>query len=221
MAKPIFRCAQDCQILPLVSVIHWKATNESLASKSNSSQAPFQQWGLDFIGKFKDNSRNGYSWILIATDYFTKWVEAIPTKKVTDAIVMDFLDDKIITRFGVPARIITDNGPCFVSSEMSSFCFKYGIVLSHSSNYYPQGNGLAESSNKKLMTIIKQIVGDNKKAWDSKIKLALWANRITKKSSKGLFSVEIFLVIRSAHNAYVILLSCAFLLSPTVFFYGH
>ena len=148
-------------------------------------QAPFQQWGLDFIGKFKDNSSNGYSWILTAADYFTKWVEAIPTKKATDAIVMDFLEDKIITRFGVPARIITDNGPCFVSSEMSSFCFKYGIILSHSSNYYPQGNGLAESSNKNLMTIIKKIVGDNKKAWDSKIKLALWADRITKKSSTG------------------------------------
>ena len=100
-------------------------------------QAPFQQWGLDFIGKFKYNSSSGYSWILTATDYFTKWVEAIPTKKETDAIVMDFLEDKIITRFGVPARIITDNGPCFVSSEMSSFCFKYGIFLSHSSNYYP------------------------------------------------------------------------------------
>ena len=117
-------------------------------------QAAFQQWGLDFIGKFKYNSSNGYSWILIATDYFTKWGETIPTKKETDAIVMDFLEDKIITRFSVPARIITDNGPCFVSSEMSSFYFKYGIILSHSSNYYPQGNGLAELSNKNLMTII-------------------------------------------------------------------
>jgi len=146
-------------------------------------QAPFQQWGLDFIGKFKDNSRNSYSSILTTTNYFTKWVEAIPTKKETDAIVMDFLEDKIITRLRVPARIITDNGACFVSCGMSSFCFKYGIVLSHSSNYHPQGNGLAESSNKNLMTIIKKIVGDNKKAWDSNIKLALSADRITKKIS--------------------------------------
>ena len=136
-------------------------------------QAPFQQWGLDFIGKFKDNSSNDYSWILTATYYFTKWVEAIPTKKATDAIVMDFLENRIITRFGVPARIITDNGTCLVSSKMSSFCFKYGIVLSHSSNYYPQGNGLAESSNKNLMTIIKKTIGDNKKAWDSKNKYVL------------------------------------------------
>ena len=46
-------------------------------------------------------------------------------------------------------------------------------------------NDLAESSNKNLMTIIKKIIGDNKKSWDSKIKFALWADRITKKSATG------------------------------------
>ena len=55
--------------------------------------------------------------------------------------------------------------------------------VTNTSTYCPQGNGLSESSNKNLMTIIKKTVGDNKKAWDSKIKFALWANRITKKSS--------------------------------------
>ena len=154
-------------------------------------QVPFQQWGLDFIGNFKDNSSNSYSWILTATNYFTKRVEVIPTKKETGAIVMDFLEDKIIRIFGVLARIITANGLCFVSFEMSSFCFKYDIVLSHSSNYYPQGNGLPESSNKNLITIIKKTVGDNKKAWDSKIKFALWADRITKKSSSERIPFEL------------------------------
>jgi transposase InsO family protein len=146
-------------------------------------EAPFQQWGLDFIGQFKDNSSNGYTWIITTTDYFTKWVEAIPTKSATDKVVMDFLEDRIITRFGVPAKITTDNAKAFSSTELSSFCFKYGIILSHSSNYYPQGNGLAESSNKNLMTILKKTVGDNKRSWDNKIKFALWADRITKKSS--------------------------------------
>ena len=145
--------------------------------------APFQQWGLDFIGKFKDNSSNGYCWILTATDYFTKWVEAIPTKKATDKVVMDFIESNIITRFGAPTKITTDNAKAFSSAEFTSFCFNYGIILSHSSNYYPQGNGLAESSNKNLMTILKKTIGNNKKSWDGKIKYALWANRINKKSA--------------------------------------
>ena len=104
---------------------------------------------------------------------------------------MDFLEDRIITRFGVPARITTDNAKAFSSAEFSSFCFKYGITLSHSSNYYPQGNGQAESSNKNLMTIVKKIVGDNKRSWDSKIKFALSADRITKKGSTGKSPFEL------------------------------
>jgi hypothetical protein len=104
---------------------------------------------------------------------------------------MDFLEDRIITRFGVPAKITTDNAKAFSSTKLSSFCFKYGIILSHSSNYYPQGNGLAESSNKNLMTILKKTVGDNKRSWDSKIKFALWADRITKKSSTGKSPFEL------------------------------
>jgi len=71
--------------------------------------APFRQWGLDFIGEFKENSSHGHKWIVTATDYFTKWVEAIPTKAATNQVVMDFPKDKIITRFGVPAKIVTDN----------------------------------------------------------------------------------------------------------------
>jgi hypothetical protein len=154
-------------------------------------EAPFQQWGLDFIGKFKDNSSNGYPWLLTATDYFTKWVEAIPTKSTTKKVVMDFHEDKIITRFGVSSKIVTDNSKAFCSTEMSSFCFKYGIILSHASDYYPRGNGQAESTNKNLMTIVKKIVGENKGSWDSKIKYALWADRITKKVATGKSPFEL------------------------------
>ena len=122
------RCCEPCQLF---------IGNHKLASfplQPVVVEAPFQQWGLDFIGKFKDNSSNGYSWILTTTDYFTKWVEAIPTKAATEKVVMDFLEDKIITRFGVPAKITTDNAKAFSSTKMSSFCFDYGIILSHSSN---------------------------------------------------------------------------------------
>lgn len=59
----------------------------------------------------------------------------------------------------------------------------YGIILSHASNYYLQGNGLAESSNKNLLQIMRKIIGDNKMSWDGKLKFALWVDRITKKRS--------------------------------------
>ena len=104
---------------------------------------------------------------------------------------MNFLEDRIITRFGVPSKITTDNAKAFSSYALVEFRFKYGIVLSHSSNYYPQGNGLAESSNKNLMNIIKKVVGENKKSWDSKIKYVVWADRITTKTSTGRTPFEL------------------------------
>eukprot|EP00253_Pinus_taeda_P024838 PITA_24838 len=60
-----------------------------------------------------------------------------------------------------------------------------GIQLVHSTSYYPQGNGLAESSNKSLVRIIKKLLEDNKRSWDSKLKFALWADRVTNKKSRG------------------------------------
>jgi hypothetical protein len=101
------------------------------------------------------------------------WVESIPKNKSTEEVVMNFLEERIITRFGVPSKITTDNAKEFNYLALAEFCFKYGIVLSHSSNYYPQGNRLAESSNKNLMNIIKKIVGEKKRYWDRNIKYSL------------------------------------------------
>jgi hypothetical protein len=67
-------------------------------------------------------------------------------KSSTKDVVMNFLGDRIITRFGAPAKITTENDNYFSSLSLENFYFKYGIFLSHSSNYYPQGNGLAIGS---------------------------------------------------------------------------
>jgi hypothetical protein len=102
-----------------------------------------------------------------------------------DKVVMEFLEENNITCFKVPANIIVDNAKDFSSSYLSIFCFNDDIVLSHSSNYYPQGNGLSKANNKNLMTIIKKMVGDNHKSWENKIKYVLCDDRITKKDSTG------------------------------------
>ena len=92
-------------------------------------EEPFQQWGLHFIGEFKDKSSRIYQGILTTTDHFTKRVEAIPTKKQTKEVVMKFLEENIITRFGIPNKITTNNIKYFSSMELNEFLFKYGILL--------------------------------------------------------------------------------------------
>ena len=80
---------------------------------------------------------------MIATDYFTKWIEAIPSRQATDTVTISFLERNILSRFGCPQKIITDNAATFKSKNMIDFCHKYHITLGHSNAYYPQGNGLA------------------------------------------------------------------------------
>jgi hypothetical protein len=67
--------------------------------------------------------------------------------------------------------------------SMVSFCQNYNIILGNSTSYYPQGNGLAESSNKILITIIKKVLTENKKAWHIHLKYTLWGNHIDTKKS--------------------------------------
>jgi len=77
----------------------------------------------------------------VTTDYFTKWVEAIPTHNATSTVVVDFIVSNIITRFGVTARIWADNVMCFRSQEMLDMCSRFDINLVHSSPYHLQSNG--------------------------------------------------------------------------------
>jgi transposase InsO family protein len=113
-------------------------------------------------------------------------VEAIPTKRETDSMLIDFLEDNILSRFGCPRKIVTDNAQAFKSMAMISFCQKYNIVLGHSTVYYPQGNGLPESSNKSLINIIKKVLDENKKSWHVHLKYTLWENCIGTKKSIGI-----------------------------------
>lgn len=126
-------------------------------------EEPFRKWGLDFVGEINPPSSGQHKWVLTTTDYFTKWVEAILTKRENDQVVMIFLEGNIFSIFWCPVKIITDNAQVFCSSKFLYFCQKYNVILSHSTTYHLQGNGLAESTNKALMKILKKTIGENKK----------------------------------------------------------
>jgi len=158
---------------------------KSLPLKPIHVNGPFQQWGLDFIVKINPHSSGQHKWILITIDYFTKWIEAIPIRKIDHNVVMKFLTEHLFTRFGCPHEIITNNAAAFKAKELVYMCDSMSIKLVHSSSYYPQGNGLAESSNKILIRIIKKLLEDNKKNWDSKLKYALWDDRVKSKKFIG------------------------------------
>lgn len=110
----------------------------------------------------------------------------------------DFITTNILTRFCCPKRIVSDNAMSFRSDEYEYFCNKYGIQISYSSPYHPQGNRQDKSSNKSLMKIIKIILDRNNKPWDSKLKLAVWANMVTVKKVIGCAPFDLVYVIQES-----------------------
>jgi hypothetical protein len=81
--------------------------------KPISVEAPFDQGGLEFIREIHPPSLGQHKWILTAMDYFTKWIEAVPSRQATDYVIIKFLENNILSYFGCPRKIITDNTAAF------------------------------------------------------------------------------------------------------------
>lgn len=145
--------------------------------RSQVASWPFSTWGLDLIGKISPPSSQGHTFIINATDYFTKWVEAIPLRSTTAEVICQFLLENIISRFRIPSTIISDNGTSFKNKDVKKFLEKYHIKHRFSTPYYPQSNGQAESSTKIIEQILRKTVNKHGKDWSNQLIYALWAYR--------------------------------------------
>ncbi|XP_070014546.1 uncharacterized protein [Nicotiana sylvestris] len=87
-----------------------------------SSSWLFAAWGMDVIGQIEHAASNGHRFILVAIDYFTKWLEVASYKVVTKKVVADFVCNRIACRFGIPESIITDNGSNLNIDLMKAIC---------------------------------------------------------------------------------------------------
>ncbi|KAK1681537.1 hypothetical protein QYE76_042385 [Lolium multiflorum] len=145
---------------------------------------PFDCWGFDFMGPFPSSEGNTH--ILVAVDYVTKWVEAIPTKSADGETSLKMLLDIIFPRFGVPRYIMTDGGSHFIHGGFRKTLAKYGINHRIASAYHPQTSGQVELSNREIKSILGKTVNKSRKNWASKLKEALWAYRTAYKNPMGM-----------------------------------
>ncbi|KAK0604330.1 hypothetical protein LWI29_014567 [Acer saccharum] len=151
---------------------------------SISAPWPFMKWGMDIVGKLPA-APGGVVYMLVLTDYFTKWVEIGAYQQVRDTEVRNFIWKNIICRFGVPKEIVTDNGSQFISFNFKNFYDKYAIKLSFSTPRYPQANGQAESTNKTIVNTLKKRLEAKKSQWAEKLPEILWSYRTTPRRSTG------------------------------------
>ncbi|CAL8168130.1 unnamed protein product [Prunus armeniaca] len=123
--------------------------------------------------------------MIVATNYFTKWIEAEALSSTKEADVERFIWRNIIRRFGCPQSLVTDNGSQFIGKQITAFFAKYKIKQHLSTPRYPQGNGLAEASNKVILDCLKKRLEGAEGKWVDELPGVLWAYRTTKLRSTG------------------------------------
>ncbi|CAL2259684.1 unnamed protein product [Prunus armeniaca] len=149
-----------------------------------NSPWPFMQWAIDLVGPMPTAPANK-EMMIVATDYFTKWIEAEALSSTKETDVERFIWKNIICRFGCPQSIVTDNGTQFVGRQITAFFAKYGIKQHPSTPRYPQGNGQAEASNKIVLNCLKKRLEGVEGKWVDELPGVLWAYRTTKRRSTG------------------------------------
>jgi transposase InsO family protein len=142
---------------------------------------------LDILGPFP-RAVGGYRYLYVAIDKFTKWPEATPVVNITKASAIAFLKS-IVCRFGVPNRIITDNGTQFKSQHFQEYCEDIGIQLCFASVAHPRSNGQVERANAEILRGLKICTYNDLEKhgakWVDQFPSVLWENRTTPSCATG------------------------------------
>ncbi|GJR12087.1 reverse transcriptase domain-containing protein [Tanacetum coccineum] len=152
-AREMIRACDDCQAHASVPRLP-KADMVSV-----TSACPFMKWGMDIVGPLSEGPGR-VRYLIVATDYFTKWMEAKPLATITGKHAVNFTWDNIVCRFRILATIITDNETQF-------------------------GNRAVERANRSLLRGIKTRLKKGGSAWAEEVPNVLWAHRTMKKTSNG------------------------------------
>ncbi|KAM7285125.1 DDE-type integrase/transposase/recombinase [Ixodes scapularis] len=146
--------------------------------------APFQQIGMDLLGPFPP-STSGNRWIIVATDYLTRYAETKALPSGTAVEVAKFFIESIVLRHGAPEVLITDRGSSFMAQLTQEI-----LRLSHTSHrrttaYHPQTNGLTERLNKTIADMISMYVDVEHKTWDEVLPYVTFAYNTAVQETTG------------------------------------
>jgi hypothetical protein len=146
---------------------------------------PLQRWGLDLLGPLPPTQGN-LKYVVVAVEYFSKWIEAKPLATITSATVQKFFWQNIVCRFGVPKAITVDNGTQFDAETFKAFCDQIGTKIHFASVRHPESNGLVERANEIIITgIMKSIFNQPRGKWPDELIKVVWNHNNAVSRSTG------------------------------------
>ncbi|XP_071735496.1 uncharacterized protein [Rutidosis leptorrhynchoides] len=113
----------------------------------------FHKWAIDIVGPFLTGPGN-VKFLIVAIDYFTKWVEAKVVRTITGVQVHNFVWEYIVCRFGIPGELVSDNGAQIAKDPFKTWCYDLNIIQKFTSVAHPQANGLYEVTNRDIVSVI-------------------------------------------------------------------
>ena len=145
---------------------------------------PNERLAIDFLKL--DRGRGGYEDVLVMTDSFTKFAQAVPCKDQTAPVVAKALLDKWFGCYSVPVQLHSDQGRNFESELVKEICSLYGIRKTRTSPYHPQGNGQTERFNQTLCSLIKSLSLTERRKWPDALPHLLMLYNTTPHSVTGI-----------------------------------
>jgi hypothetical protein len=140
---------------------------------------PLQRWGLDLLGRLPPAQGN-LKYVVVAVEYFSKWIEAKPLATITSATVQKFFWQNIVCRFGMPKAITVDNGMQFDAETFKDLCDQIGTKIHFASVRHPESNGLVERASDIIMTgIMKLIFNQPRGKWPDELNKVVWSHNTT------------------------------------------
>ena len=135
------------------------------ALKTYTVGSPMQRCAMDIMGPLPP-TQQGNKYILVISDYFTKWTEAYPMPDQEATTVANLLVREFICRFGIPSELHTDQGRQFESNLFKEICSLLDIEKTRTTPFHPQSDGMVERFNRTLEDMLAIVVAPNQKDWD-------------------------------------------------------
>jgi len=171
------RCSKCQEYAPLIHV-------PPTEIQSMSAPWPFHTWGMGILGPFP-LALGQLKFLVVAVDYFTKWIKGEPLSTISSAKIRSFTFKNIICRFGIPAEIVTDNGTQYADKNFRLMLEGLRVKQHFTSVEHPQSNGQAEAANKVILNRLKRRLDSAKGNWVEQLYHVLWSYRTTPYSTTG------------------------------------